>query len=409
MVALAAGAVAAAAAMSTSPARSALTSVYSSVDGWLNGAPGTEASVADKDLFAVDHREWTGFPLNVHLRKLAEATVGDSTFKVLGFRSGDTLCIRVVANGKAQGAMLSCVPVVQLKNRPQPAAVVAVDYPFQNVGSGSSNSSAAELVTVGIVADGISDVEMQRADGTHSSALVANNTFIAVASHSASARTTRVSAMGTTHERFELPLALAPAGMAQLPNGNTTTAAPGPTHVDRRITGGSIGWLDRGDAVGAVAPDSKAFVAGTVLFRRMLIPDPQSVIRVVVSLMGGTPSINRFFPGQKEICVTLLAQGAGGSGCWTPDQLFARGPVTIGEAVISGSDQQTLVYGVASDDVARLQIYLADGQVLPVAIRDNAYGAALLRTTFPARVVAYDNRNRVIGIQLMHTDGISQP
>jgi hypothetical protein len=53
--------------------------------------------------------------------------------------------------------------------------------------------------------------------------------------------------------------------------------------------------------------------------------------------------------------------------------------------------------GLASDDVASIVAFLADGQRMSVPLVDNAYAVSIARSRLPARLVAYDGDQRVIG------------
>jgi hypothetical protein len=63
----------------------------------------------------------------------------------------------------------------------------------------------------------------------------------------------------------------------------------------------------------------------------------------------------------------------------------------------SGSDEFLTTSGLASDDVARIVAFLADGQRMRVPLRDNVYAVDIARSRLPARLVAYDSEHRVIG------------
>jgi hypothetical protein len=56
------------------------------------------------------------------------------------------------------------------------------------------------------------------------------------------------------------------------------------------------------------------------------------------------------------------------------------------------------VNGIASDDVARIEVLLADGQHAEVPLKDNAFIVDLPRSDLPARLVAYDAAGRVINV-----------
>ena len=71
------------------------------------------------------------------------------------------------------------------------------------------------------------------------------------------------------------------------------------------------------------------------------------------------------------------------------------------------------VSGVASDDVARIDALLADGQRAEVPLVDNVFLIDLPRANLPARLVAYDEEDRVIGVDRPLSDfgglGRAQP
>lgn len=59
---------------------------------------------------------------------------------------------------------------------------------------------------------------------------------------------------------------------------------------------------------------------------------------------------------------------------------------------------------MASDDVAAIKIFLANGTIEDVRLKDNAFAVLVSRALFPARVVAYDTQGRIIGNQLPPTN-----
>jgi hypothetical protein len=63
-----------------------------------------------------------------------------------------------------------------------------------------------------------------------------------------------------------------------------------------------------------------------------------------------------------------------------------------------GSGAFVTIGGVASDDVARLEVLLSDRQTAAVPLVDNAFVVDVPRANLPARLVAYDDADRVIGV-----------
>ena len=67
-------------------------------------------------------------------------------------------------------------------------------------------------------------------------------------------------------------------------------------------------------------------------------------------------------------------------------------------SMASGSNAFLTVSGVASDDVARIDALLADGQRAEVPLVDNVFLIDLPLANLPARLVAYDEEDRVIWV-----------
>jgi hypothetical protein len=117
-------------------------------------------------------------------------------------------------------------------------------------------------------------------------------------------------------------------------------------------------------------------------------------LRLVVTLRarwaGGPPA---------GLCKSLVTSGGGSSsGCMTYPDIFEHSLMPAGATMEGGSDAFVTVSGIASDDVARLEALLADGQRAAVPLADNAFLVDLPRAKLPARLVAYDSANRVIGV-----------
>jgi hypothetical protein len=131
----------------------------------------------------------------------------------------------------------------------------------------------------------------------------------------------------------------------------------------------------------------------TVLFGRVLTPDADRPRGIVVTL-------NSHRPGGPVagICKSLVTRGGlAGSGCSPYPGVFRRTPISSG---ISFHGPGTFVTfdGIVSDDVVRVEALLGDGQRTDVAIRDNVFLVDVARASLPARLVAYDDSGRVIGV-----------
>jgi hypothetical protein len=105
------------------------------------------------------------------------------------------------------------------------------------------------------------------------------------------------------------------------------------------------------------------------------------------------------------VCFGLVVGRTTGGGCDRQAVLFAHGSFAFSTSTLLGGDQYSIIDGVASDEVATLRIFLGDGGVLKVPLRDNAFVSPVSRARYPIRLVAYDSQGQVIGIQSMRGEG----
>ena len=85
-------------------------------------------------------------------------------------------------------------------------------------------------------------------------------------------------------------------------------------------------------------------------------------------------------------------------GCSRRDEIFSRGPITLGVSLAGGSDAFATATGLVSDDVKKLLVFSAGGAEFEVPLVDNVFAVALARAKLPARLVAYDDEGAVIGL-----------
>jgi hypothetical protein len=81
-----------------------------------------------------------------------------------------------------------------------------------------------------------------------------------------------------------------------------------------------------------------------------------------------------------------------------PAVAFRDLPFTPGWTYAGAGSQFITLSGIATDDVARLELFLGNGERRRVALRNNAFVARVHRAKMPGRLVAYDEDGRVIGI-----------
>lgn len=397
-------------AVAVSPLGAAIGREFGNFSDWVTGHPGSPASSSAKSAFARETRSWFGFPTHTSLRRLIVSKQAGMTSELNGFRSADALCLRLVVSGSASAGDLACAPLQALRARTQPALVLASDY---GVGRGGKTLDGPltvflpkAAVTFGVVADGVKSVIVGRSDGTVAHASVSGDAFLSVVLNPVpELRVTHVWAVAGG-KRVAIPFVPAPSPLRPFPLQSAHRQPSGPSRVQRQLHTGSIGWFARRELRGQPVPPALGrlhlIAAGAkVVFARMVAPEPGAPERVVISLL---PAGHRFFGGRlnnnNQVCAEVVggvysAGGSGGGGCWPAGRLFSTGPFT--ESVTQGQNQYATIAGIASDDVARMRLYLSSGAYVPVPLADNAYIAHASLADYPLRLVAYDNQDRVIG------------
>jgi hypothetical protein len=392
------------------PLGGAIRRSVSDFSDWLAGTPGAPVSAEEQQAFdRANRKSWAGFPGSPQLWRLQRTEVDGIVYDVLGFRSTGSLCTRVVASGEAGGSTVHCAPVDELRHDDGPVRVLLADW---TVGRGDKTAkvgfdtvhSARAQVTVGIAADGVTSVELVDDQGSHHVPVV-SNAFIYVAERpEVGQRVTQIRARLDDGRTVDVPFSVAPWGPGPGAFGGGAGEPGGPEKVERVVEGGTIGWFtqreERGEPLDDELRETLMLVPKTA-FGRMITPDPSSSKRMVI-----TAGKHRHFPLRptNEPWLSYFVVGRGGtSGSGIPlDDMFPRSPFTFTYGTVGGGDQFATFAGLASDDVARLEIFTATGERIPVPLRDNAYLIEVALARFPAKVVAYDAEGRVIGIERTH-------
>jgi len=377
---------------------------------WISGSPGTPASPEDQQVFEQENaRSWNGFPTGTQLRELLQTEAAGMTFKLFGFRSGDSLCLRLVVSGQGGGTRTSCAPVSALQQLNEPALVVDADEGFGTIGktpppNGYLPQKAA--ATFGIVSDGVKGV-LVAGEGDDQQALVGGNAFLYVADHPAlGARVSSVKAITGDGSEVALPFSRAPFGAEDMtldtPSGRPVS---GPTGIERKVEDGTIAWLrrheERGQAVTAKEADPYRDVserrdyAESDVFARLLTPAEGGATRALLAWSSGA------------ICFGLYGPADRYFDCYSADEVFAGdrwlggevgpSPLQYSLTIYYGSDQFARFYGFVSDDVHELDLYLTDGSVQKVEIRNNVFATWIDRSMFPIRIVSRDKQGAIIG------------
>jgi hypothetical protein len=369
---------------------------------WITGQPGSPVSSKEQRSFdRANARSWVSFPQGTKLRRLVTQRVGNTTVELLGFRSGTTtFCLRLVVQGRSRASTQSCAPLSALRLAGAPVRVFFIDKP---VGKGTKQAwygvdrihSSNLQITAGVAADGVRAVVLRDEQGRHEVA-AKSNAFVYVAQQPEVAQRVRAISARTASGLVSVPFAPSPFGL-----GGFSTPPPAPTiHVDRQVSGGNVGWLDRHESRGlplSVLPKRThlgllGYRLSRIVFGRVVTPDPTVPLRMVLTLNG-----HRAGGPVAGLCTALVGPSGGGTGCAPYPDLFKTSPVSVG-MMGGGAGEFVLVDGVASDDVDHLRALLSDGQLSPVPLVDNAFLVSLSRSNLPARIVAYDRNDKVIGV-----------
>jgi hypothetical protein len=358
-------------------------------DTWLSGKPGKPAAAADQQRFrAANGRSWASFPTGTQLRQLIDATVGGRRYVLFGFRSGNALCLKLRAVTLGSTSAPACTPASTLAHLESPLLVV-------NGGTGLSDQHAHETaeLSYGIVADGVTRVDVHAVDGTHR-ALLGGNAYLWVENDPNTGNfVTRITAAGPGSRVTSLPIA--PFSITGALRSTTSVPAPGPTRLQAHIAHPTIGWYARREPRGLSMDQARLtreqrseLRRSDKGFLRLVKPDPLS--NVVVGLTG-------------HLCLLIVS---GGEGCSPTRSFFSQGPLNVEE--FSPDGQAYIVVGAAADGVNRVTVFTSDGQRQRAPIRDNLF-TALVAARQGARVVGYDAAGRVVAIQTFTGFGLGQP
>jgi len=384
------------------PLGAAIANGLGGFSAWLSGEPGKPAPSSAQQAFArANARSWNGFPAGTQLRQLITTRNPKTgrSIRLLGFRTGTTLCIRIAVIGRTTQA---CAPLADLRQAGAPVRVVLVDSGFgkgtKKAWYGDQRVGAPALqITAGIAADGVKNVIVKDNSGRHTVAAI-SNAFLYVASDPNVGQ--RVSQIWAETAKGLIPIPFAPAPFGFFPGigGSTQQSVTGPTQVQRHVSGGTIGWLVNhrplGQSLDILHGSNGRLVRRHVVFGRIITLDPGSPMRIALTLSasrnGGKPT---------GLCTWQITSNNGvGGGCAVRADLFTSGPLSSGTGEGSGSGEFETFTGLASDDVHRIVAFLANGQTQRITLTDNVYVGEVARSKLPARLVAYDSADRIIGV-----------
>lgn len=177
---------------------------------------------------------------------------------------------------------------------------------------------------------------------------------------------------------------------------SASAAPPGPRHVQRHVRNGTIHWLFAHEPRGQSLSEAHIPLLTTVgshwqpvKFARVITPDARSHVKIVLSLIGKRG---------RNICMTVLFSSSGGGGCafglllkpfsWDESSHMDPNCSNCGGITIAG---------LASDDVARMELFLPGNVHRPIPLKDNVFLVTVPLSTAAMNLVAYDKNGLVIG------------
>jgi len=395
-----------------------------SLSSWLDGKPGEPASRAEQASFAAHNAaSFAKFPGGTQLRRLDQASTAGKTFVLLGFKSGQSLCLELTpARRPARQPATQCVTLRELDSSTAPALVAS-----ERLLEVGEHTALADSI-VGFADDSVKAIEFRTAHGPWQTAPVTNNVFVGFAHERFKrprgpaepvSQIEQIRALTTNGATVAIPFV---AGYVTYPSGppkapsyvavSTPKAAglPGPAQATTRFGGGTISWLaDRRGRGSAWEPTTGRFLSKrSILFSRAVQPDPGNPFELGIFLRTANGVLS---PRQRTKYTAMLCQTeifpllpSSGWDCHpalNATHLFPAGaPFELG-GIMAGGQQMTNLAGLAADQVASMKLFLSTGRVIPVALRDNAFSVGAPAIQFPAKLVAYGARGDVLGLRVI--------
>lgn len=401
LVAVAGLVTAVAAGVAVSPLGGALSRTMGGFSDWLTGTPGTPAPSTEQRAFEKANR----FPGEPRLRRLVRVDRDGRTFLLYGFETRQVVCLRVAVRAfKGAGPQAACVSRADLRRSGDLVLPVKANLGVGHEGplpreAGDPPTVPKYLLTFGVAAAEVTRVTV-KADTGATPAVVRNGAFLHVLEPSRGVWARSITATSRSGRKDSVGIGVYVSGEPPLRTG---LKPHGPATVERKLNGGTIGWFDRREARGISAHDAGLGRGSNCCrgFVRVIYPDPDDFLGMAIgdkTLMPRIPGVPGFGSIDDPICYGVITRGGSGTGCGSKRTLFSRSPLNIRWGFSGAGQQFWLVSGLASDDVARIEVYLGTGQHWRAPLRDNATAFRIPRAKFPVRIVGYDEAGRAIAV-----------
>jgi hypothetical protein len=358
----------------------------SELGAWLDDEPGEPASPEQQRAFEADNAaSYASFPTGTRVGVLVTDTFGGEDYTLYGFRDRDALCLRLMPTTSAESRFwpAECVPRAELEALDAPIAVL--------VGNAAISSTDSGCVTAvyGLSTNRVTRVTVERPLTGSATVPVRNNAFLSITDGSdcRSDAATSATAVYPNGERVATRI-LGPSELLHRPEAH---ALPGPAQVERRLTTGSVGWLERGESRGE--PFEWPSQPDVMVTSRVLQPNPAISFRLGVGFKEGDADGDWYCLAH----LWPLVKGPLSHGCARAD--WVRGGIGFMGAWPNES-QFALYVGLVADEVATLELYYESGDRRSIPLVDNAF-AFQVRSFEPVKLVARDHDGRAVKILVL--------
>jgi hypothetical protein len=362
------------------------------LSSWIGDEPGEPAPEQQASFDEENALSYVHFPPDTHVGRLLAFEFEGRSHELMGFRDGANLCVRIVPPLFDSVSRPECVPTTELARLGDPVAVLG-GFPR---GFEPGNGGAAKTMAYGLAADNVVSVEALDAGRFLGAVDVHNNAFFMALPNPFHPRSADPAEQPplllrarTSEGAIDVPIKHFPFFMLK-PQAEDI---PGPTHAERTLEAGSVSWLQREEPRGDPYQWPFEFPA-TVLYSRVVRPDPTSSFRVAIALgeeadwreNGRWYCLAWFWP--------LVPDSKTSRGCGRVDNVMTG--LTL-QGTSSGFGEFPHWVGIASDEVARLRIFYESGDTKNVPIVDNLF-SFYVDGVQGSKLVAYDAHGQVVRV-----------
>jgi hypothetical protein len=361
------------------------------LSSWVGDEPGEPAPEQQASFDEENALSYAHFPHGTQVGRLLAFEFKGRSHELMGFKDGANLCIRIIPPVSDSVSRPDCVPTAELARLGDPIAVLG-GFPRAL----EPGDDGVMTMAYGLAADNVVSVEALDAGRSLGAVDVHNNAFFMAVRNPSRPRSADPAEQPplllrarTSQGVIEVPIKHFPFFMLK-PHAEEI---PGPARAERTLEGGSVSWLRREEPRGEPFAWPFEFPT-TVLYSRVVRPDPTSSFRVGIALgedadwreNGRWYCLAWFWP--------LVPDSKTGRGCERVDNL--KTGLTL-QGTSSGFGEFPHWVGIASDDVTRLRIFYESGETKVVPIVDNVF-SFYVDGVQGSKLVAYDAEGHTVRV-----------